>query len=243
MTLFLTSSPGGFRKDGDQYVPCRLNEQSGFVEQLKQHWPETARILFVSADPRDFTKNDLQRANFAESFPVSGLPVSSVDTCDSRAPALEPKDYNVVILGGGHVPTQNVFFEKIGLKEKLCGFQGVVMGISAGTMNSASTVYAQPELEGEAVDPDYRRFIPGLGLTEHMIVPHYQMIRDGVLDGMRVIEDIALPDSAGRQIYLLPDGSYILETASSATLYGEAYVAENQKLIQICRQGGTLCLR
>jgi len=31
-------------------------------------------------------------------------------------------------------------------------------------MNCADTVYAQPEEPGEAVDPDYQRFIPGLGL-------------------------------------------------------------------------------
>lgn len=243
MTLFLTSGPGGYRKDGDQYIPCGLNEQNGFVDHLKRFWPESARVLLVSAGPDEFEKNDRQRANFEESFPMSGLPVSCVDICDSRAPDLEPNDYDVVILGGGHVPTQSAFFARIGLKEKLRGFQGIVMGISAGTMNSASTVYAQPELEGEALDPDYQRFIPGLGLTEYMIVPHYQIIHDDVLDGMRLIEDITLPDSAGRNIYLLPDGSYILETAGSATLYGEAYLAEDQALTQICRQGETLSLR
>lgn len=243
MTLFLTSSPGGFRKEGSQYLPCELDERNHFVDNLKRFWPENARVLLVSADPERFPMNDAQRANFAQSLPMSGLPVSCVDVCDGRAPGLEPKDYDAVILGGGHVPTQNAFFAQIGLKEKLNGFSGVVIGISAGTMNAASTVYAQPELEGEAIDPDYRRFIPGLGLTEHNVVPHYQMIRDDVLDGMGLIEEITLPDSAGRRFFLLPDGSYILETAGSATLYGEAYSAEDQTLSQVCRQGETLNLR
>lgn len=110
-------------------------------------------------------------------------------------------------------------------------------------MNCASTVYAQPELEGEAVDPDYRRFIPGLGLTEHMVVPHYQMLCGTVLDGLRVIEDITLPDSVGHRFFLLPDGSYILEEAGSATLYGEAYLAKDRTIEQICRQGECLRLK
>lgn len=33
-------------------------------------------------------------------------------------------------------------------------------------MNCADTVYAQPEEPGEAVDPDYQRFIPGLGADD-----------------------------------------------------------------------------
>lgn len=243
MVLFMTSSPGGFRREGDRYVPCELDGRNGFIDNLKRFWPERARVLLVSAAPDLFELNDAQQANFTRSLPMSGLPVSRVDVCDSRAPTLSPADYGVVILGGGHVPTQNTFFAQIGLKEKLRGFDGVVIGVSAGTMNSAATVYAQPELEGEAVDPDYRRFIPGLGLTDYMVVPHYQMIRDDVLDGLRLIDEITLPDSAGRRFYLLPDGSYILQTASSATLYGEAYLAEDQSLNQICQEGESLSLQ
>lgn len=242
MILFLTSSPGGFRKEGEEYVPCGLDSRNGFTQRLGQVWPEGARVLLVCADPDSPGKNDGMRANLEGSFSLSGLPVSRMDVCDSRAPGLEPRDYGVVILGGGHVPTQNGFFARIGLREKLRGFAGVVIGVSAGTMNAASTVYAQPELEGEAADPEYRRFLPGLGLTDRMVVPHYQMIRDDVLDGMRLIEDITLPDSVGRRFYLLPDGSYIVERAGSAVLYGEAYAAENGALTQICRDGEALAL-
>ncbi len=59
----------------------------------------------------------------------------------------------------------------------------VVLGISAGTMNSADIVYAQPELEGESIDSAYQRFLRGLDLTKCMIIPHYQDIKDQILDG------------------------------------------------------------
>ena len=68
------------------------------------------------------------------------------------------------------------------------------MGISAGHMNCAEIVYAQPEMPGEAVDPDYRRFIPGLGLTKYNILPHYQAVKDDYVDGMRLFEDITFRD-------------------------------------------------
>jgi dipeptidase E len=72
----------------------------------------------------------------------------------SRAASLV-RESNRLILSGGHVPTQNRFLDRIHLRGLLSDFQGVVIGISAGSMNSAELVYAQPEEEGEAVDPDY----------------------------------------------------------------------------------------
>ena len=33
----------------------------------------------------------------------------------------------MVILGGGHVPTQNAFFDEIGLRSALQGWDGIVM--------------------------------------------------------------------------------------------------------------------
>ena len=116
----------------------------------------------------------------------------------------------------------------------------MVLGISAGTMNCAETVYAQPELEGEALDPDYRRFIPGLGLTDIMVLPHYQLLREEVLDGLRVIEDITLGDSMGNRFYLLVDGSYILVEQGLRRIYGESYLVENGTIKPLCQLGETV---
>ena len=102
------------------------------------------------------------------------------------------------------------FFASMDLRNLLADFDGVIIGISAGSMNCADTVYAQPEEPGEAVDPDYQRFIPGLGLTTRNILPHYNQVKDNVLDGLRLFEDITAADSAGHTFYILPDGSYIL---------------------------------
>ena len=67
-------------------------------------------------------------------------------------------------------------------------------GISAGSMNMAQTVYAQPEEPGEGIDPDYVRFFPGLDLTEVNVLPHYQKVKNDTVDGLRLFEDITLPD-------------------------------------------------
>jgi dipeptidase E len=144
---------------------------------------------------------------------------------------------DVVLLGGGHVPTQNEFFARIGLRALLREYTGVVIGVSAGSMNCTSPVYAQPELPGESVDPEYKRFIPGLNLSKIQILPHYQMVRDNILDDKRLYEDITFSDSFGRSFYVLIDGSYVMRKDDTYTLWGEGYLIRNGRMERICQSG------
>lgn len=242
MVLFLTSNPF-VDKQSRKGDSCHLNSDNGFVRNLRKVWPEQAKVLYIASDPYDFGRNEESKQLFREAPERSGLPVAFVDVCDARNAGQNLAEFDVLILAGGHVPTQNRFFHEIHLEQRLWDYRGIVISISAGSMNSAEVVYAQPELEGEAIAPDYERYLPGLGLTEYQILPHYYAIKDEMLDGMRMIEEITLPDSMGNNFFLLPDGSYILETYESAVLYGEAYLAHDGVLSQVCRNGSHVILR
>lgn len=109
-------------------------------------------------------------------------------------------------------------------------------------MNSADVVYAQPEEEGEAVDPAYQRFLTGLGLTKTMLLPHYQELRDEVLDGLRLFADITYPDSMGRCFYAIPDGSYLFIEDGREELRGEAYRIKDGSIVQVSSEGEVLAL-
>ena len=109
-------------------------------------------------------------------------------------------------------------------------------------MNSAEEVYAHPEEEGEAVDPGYQRFLPGLGLTKTCLLPHYQENRDDVLDGLRIYEDIAVPDSMGKTFYAIPDGSYLFIAPGREELRGEAYRLKDGTFAQVSSCGEVLSL-
>lgn len=226
MIAFLTSSPGGSCLAGGVRTPCRLSEENGFLDRLSAVWPEQAHCLLICAEPDNTTENDEMRQNFLQSLPMSGLSLFQLKLCDGRNEDALPTllaQSNVVILSGGHTLTQNHFFKKIGLKPLIRGFDGVLIGISGGSMNSAEVVYAQPEWEGDFDDPSYERFPEGLGLTDIMILPHYQLLKDQVLEGRRLIEDVALPDSVGRTFYALPDGSYVYIQDGKSQILGEAY--------------------
>ena len=150
---------------------------------------------------------------------------------------------NLIILAGGHVPTQNAFFQKIHLKDLLKDYDGILIGISAGSMNCAKTVYAQPEETGEAVDPSYEKFIEGLGITETMILPHYQSVKDDLLDGMRLFEDITYGDSYGHVFYAIPDGTYLYIEEDKEELRGEAYRIKDGKMEIFCKENETVRMR
>ena len=239
MTCFLTSSPCIV---GGNY----FNPANDFVKELKNTLPATPlTVVFAASSPDDFAATELYGGYMKETVENAGFAVKEYIFLDRRnadqaKSLVEKADF--IILAGGHVPTQNAFFEDIDLKELLRDFNGVVMGISAGTMNSAEMVYSQPEREGEAIDPAYRRFYPGLGLTKVQILPHYNLCKDDVLDGLRVFEDIAYPDSMGNCFYAMMDGSYLLIRDGRETICGETYRIADGVLTAFCGDGQRVLL-
>ena len=245
MKAMLTSSLGGASKIAGRRVPSVLIEENGLLARLKTIWPQNANVLIVCADPSDYKKNDSLYSCLKESFPMSGLPVSSIKLWDERSlnAVNDLTAFSVIVLTGGHVPTQNRFFKTVRLKERLSNYDGIVVAWSAGSMNCADSVYAGPELEGEAVDPRYERWISGLGITNVNIFPHYQALKDDYLDGLRLMEDITFADSMGHEFIALNDGSYILIEGKHETLYGEAYMIKNGKITQICKDNESIALK
>lgn len=241
----LTSSLGGSARVEGKRVPAMLIAENGLLDNLKAMWPPEARVLILSSNPSDYERNDSILDCLSVGFPMSGLPVSRVCSCDGRNLQIieQLQDFNVLVLTGGHVPTQNRFFQQLRLKSRLSDFRGIMIAWSAGSMNCAETVYAGPELNGEAVDPLYERWLPGLGITEINLFPHYQSLKDDYLDGLRLIEDITFVDSMGHEIIALNDGGYILVDGEHETLYGEAYRIKNGKITQICRENEFVFLK
>ena len=238
MTYFLTSS---------SCVPDSpaLNPANGFVDELRKALPDPCRALFVASDPGNTERTERFAGSIRTGFELTGFRFDHYQVLDGRNGepcAALVAGADLLILAGGHVPTQNRFFHDIALREKLKGFDGVVMGISVGTMNCEELVYAPPELEGEAVDPNYRRFYPGLGLTKHMIFPHFQETRYEVVDGLPTLESSLLPDSMGRKLYAMVDGSYLLGREGREELRGEAYLIQDGVLTQIGREGEVIPL-
>jgi len=230
MIAFLTSSP--CIPNADRAI---LNPDNGFVDRMRAALPANPRCLFICSHPDSAYLTDKYAGDMDEAFSDAGMPFASLTVLDSRnddraVDLIAQSD--LMILAGGHVPTQNEYFTRIGLRDLLAGYQGVIMGVSAGSMNAAAEVYVQPEMEGESINPDFRRWLPGLGITHTNLLPHYQQVKDWYLDGKRLFEDITYADSHGHAFYALVDGSYLYIENGREELLGECYRISDGRIVQ-----------
>ena len=239
MKAILTSSLGGQVKIDGRRFPAILPETNGLLKSIQAVWKNDSKVMIISGSPDYYDKNDSVLFCMSGAFSLSGLSTSEVLMCDERSKESIERlpEMDVLILAGGHVPTQNSFINALRLKERLQTWDGLLIAWSAGSMNCAETVYAGPELPGEAIDPNYQRWISGLGITKTNIFPHFEALRDEMLDGMRLIEDITYSDSMGHEIIALNDGSYIDINNGTETLYGEAYSIKDGVQRQIYSDG------
>ena len=236
MKAILTSSLGGQVKIEGKRLPSKLPETNGLLKSIKAVWKNDSKVMIISGSPEYYDKNDSVLFCLKGAFSLSNLSASEVLMCDERNKEIIERlpEMDVIILAGGHVPTQNSFMKTIELKERLQDWDGLLIAWSAGSMNCAEMVYAGPELPGEAIDPNYQRWISGLGITKTNIFPHFEALRDEILDGLRLIEDITYADSMGHEIIALNNGSFIVIDNGTEILYGEAYSIKNGEQRQIC---------
>ncbi|KST91956.1 Type 1 glutamine amidotransferase-like domain-containing protein [Lactococcus lactis] len=220
MKYFLTSNP---LLTKDQ----KLNPSNEFVDNLKRDIPEMANALFICSDPNSYGLTDKFSEEMKTCFFNSGFNFKKFKVLDNRNAKGKSELINeaeVVILAGGHVPTQNQFFQQINLKNELKNSNKIIIGFSAGSMNCSEEVYAQPELPGESLSPNYKRFLKGLGITKSQILPHYNLVKNEYLDGKKLFEEITYPDSFGRAFITLNDGSYLYGDGQYEIVYGESLI-------------------
>ena len=242
MTVFLSSSPCI-----DGVAPATLNPQNHFLDLLRSKLPENPRCLFVASSPDDREATCHFGSEMFGAFAGAGIYFSGYEVLDRISEEFAAElvyDSDLIILAGGHVPTQNAFFQSIALKRLLAGYPGVVMGISAGTMNAADTVYAQPEADGES-KPSFRRFYPGLGLTTINICPHYQEVieRNMTVDGHPIYPDLTAADSMGHTFHIFPDGTYLYQDEKESAIYGECWQMKDGIQTKLTENGGRIALR
>ncbi len=240
MVLYLTSSPCVIGADRALLTP-----DNRFLENILQDVPPGSNCLYIASSPEDEVANARFSADMYNAFREAGCLFRQMRVLQ-RSNAQDAEALvswsSFIILAGGHVPTQNAFFRELHLETLLWNYPGTVMGISAGTMNCAAMVYAQPENPGESVDPEYQRFLPGLGLTYWNILPHYQQVKDTILDGKRLYEDITFADSFGSRFLVLPDGSYVRTQNGVSRLHGEGWLLEDGVMRKLCENNQSITI-
>lgn len=113
MIVYLTSTLGASIKRDGIRIPTPLCTETGLLESLKKHWRSNSNVLIISADADNIERNDSILRCYAAAFSMSELSICQIEICDRRNEKLVDKiaGYDVVMLVGGHVPTQNEFLQ------------------------------------------------------------------------------------------------------------------------------------
>ena len=235
MTIFLTSNMGMCEKINGEIITKKIDNKNNIINQLKNSIKNYKKFVFIASNPTGYEKTDSYSQCTKQSFKMSGMEFSEfiildARTMDKTAEIISGAD--VIFLAGGHVPTQNAFFVEIELEKHLQGYDGVLIGQSAGSMNLSSLVYNYPEDLSEMEDS---KFLIGLGKTNVTIIPHFE--RNKANKNIDLFNDYFLPDSKNKEYVLLTDGSHVLVKKSECVVYGEAYLVKNCEITQICKTG------
>lgn len=236
MKLILTSSLDLSSKNQDGIrIAHNFGNENGILDLIKNSTSKQENFVFVASSESNYDATDLYAnvtfASFNLTFPFKNYAILDGRTKHRAKELIENAD--LVFLCGGHVPTQNKFFQHINLEEIIKNTKALIIGQSAGSMNSAEIVYAQPELDGETTDPNYKKYLKGLGLTNISILPHFEQELGAVLDGKDVFKEISLPDSKIRPFIAYSDGTFIYDNGKSQHIYGKAYLFDGGSYQQI----------
>ena len=236
-TLILSSSFTTYDTDSDgNRIPRVIDNENGFLDNLKKYMTKRKCMVIISGNPKKLRSGDPNYIT-RESFKMSGIPFEEyIYVDDSNKHNI--KEYiskaDCINLFGGHLPTANAFINELNLEELINDFDGVIIGASGGAMNMADNVYCIPEVEGEHTDKTFKRILKGLALTNINIIPHYQFFEKMVFsDGVRMLQDILLPDSKKTPMIALPDRSYIIQKKNQTNIYGQANLLKDGKINQI----------
>ena len=238
-TIFLTSSLDLSCEDKfNNKVAHKFTSKNKIQENFKKFIKKYENFLYVASIENNYENNDayfnLAKQSFNLTMPFKNYYLLDGRTKQKTKDLIDKADF--IFLCGGHVPTQNKFFNEINLKELLKNYNGVICGASAGSMNCAKIVYSAPELPGEAIDKNFKRYLKGLDLTNINIIPHFNSVKNTCLDGKHFLNEILLPDSFNSPIVAFSDGTYILISNNKSTIFGTAYLIDKGNLSKICRQ-------
>lgn len=234
MNLFLASNIGGVKKENGNKIPIKFFENNEFLKNLKKSIKNNKKFVLVASDPDNYERNDLFLQMDIEALKLSGLLFEEYLILDGRGKESISsilKDCDLIFLCGGNTLMQNTFFNSISLKEHLKNIDSVIVGISAGSINSADNVYNSPESEDELKNSPY---LNGLDLTDINIEPHF--ILEDLSDdyNKKLQREEILKESYNRMIIALTDGAYILQTDKECKLYGESYKIKDGIISKIC---------
>ena len=181
------------------------------AERLRAELTERALLVFVSAWPSDYPRNDEDSAGMHEMFAQCGLSFQQFCVIDKRTSAADAKRLirgaSCIFLMGGNATEQYALIAEKEISDEICQSSAVILGVSAGSSNMA--VRALDIWESHVP-------YPGLGLADITVKAHAAPDNTDLMQTLTAIsKEHSLP------IVAMEDESAIFVKADHVSCIGE----------------------
>ena len=208
------------------YLFSDISKEQGFNEiqreYLKKDIKNNDTIVFIATTFDDYEKNDLYYNNLIKHFKNIDITFNKEYLIDNRVAKDLAKDYilksNIIFLMGGDAKKQIDSVKEYDLFEILKSKEGIILGVSAGSMNQSSRVVYKNDYNNYVIE-DYE----GLGYIDINIYPHLDFNN---IDYLKEVFEV----SNYTKTVALPNDSFIRIENNNIDFVGEYYTIQNSKI-------------
>ena len=180
--------------------------------ELKKLLYNRDSLVFISAWPEKFKQNDEDSAGMHNMFVSKNMSFEKFSVIDERTDEKiaqkEIENASCLFLMGGNATAQMDMIRRKGIFESIKVFQGVILGVSAGSMNM-----------GNPVVDIYESMVPyeGLGFCDITVKAHYPLNDKNLKNATEKI-------SMQMPVTLMKDESAIFIVGDEVKLIGEMFL-------------------
>lgn len=208
------------------YLFSDISKEQGFNEiqreYLKKDIKNNDTIVFIATTFDDYEKNDLYYNNLIKHFKNIDITFNKAYLIDNRVDKDLAKDYilksNIIFLMGGDTKKQIDSVKEYDLFEILKSKEGIILGVSAGSMNQSSRVVYKNDYNNYVIE-DYE----GLGYIDINIYLHLDFNN---IDYLKEVFEV----SNYTKTVALPNDSFIRIENNNIDFVGEYYTIQNSKI-------------
>ena len=138
------------------------------AQVLRENLFQRENLVFISAWPEDYARNDDDSGGMHEMFAERGMAFARRQVIDRRTSAADAvqlvREADCIFLMGGDATMQMALIRDLGLVPELLSSRAVILGVSAGSMNMGRSV---------ADVWESKALYEGIGLTGITVKGHY----------------------------------------------------------------------
>ena len=188
------------------------------AETLRRELQVRESLVFISAWPSDFERNDDDSAGMHGMFAERGMEFARLCVIDDRTKAADAqrlvREASCIFLMGGHATLQMKLILEKGLRDAIRDSSAVVLGVSAGSINMGS----QSVDIWESMTP-----YEGLELANLTVKAHFQTEDEELLQTLLKIS-MALPVCA------MEDESAIFIKSGQIVCFGAIHLIDRREI-------------